>query len=213
MKDFVSKGEGKSRFLKSVSNFLTLYPDYETFVNALITGTLPVDFNGVNPVGVTEMGTPLNKATLLTDATATALELAGDDPTVDDALNALNTKAVIEVVSYVGTGQYGASNPCSISFSKAPKAVFFLGTGTGGTMPRVYDVANKNMLTPNSLTTSYELGRGFYYYGDGSYTGVPYAKISADGKSISWYAAQNSGGEAETQLNASGITYYFLGVW
>ena len=33
----------------------------------------------------TQEGTPLNKATLLSDATAAALGLAGDDPTVDEA--------------------------------------------------------------------------------------------------------------------------------
>lgn len=34
----------------------------------------------------TQIGTPLNKSTLLSDATVTALGLPGDDPTVDDAL-------------------------------------------------------------------------------------------------------------------------------
>lgn len=37
----------------------------------------------------TQEGTPLNKATLLSDATAAALGLAGDDPTVDEALATL----------------------------------------------------------------------------------------------------------------------------
>ena len=38
-------------------------------------------------------GTPLNKATLLSDETAAALELSGDDPTVNDALAFLASKS------------------------------------------------------------------------------------------------------------------------
>lgn len=91
MKDLVPKGTGNSRFLRSVSNFLSLYPNYEAFVAALVNGTLPVDFAGINTNGVTQVGTALTKANLLTDATATALGLSGD-PTVNDALYALSQK-------------------------------------------------------------------------------------------------------------------------
>ena len=92
MKDFVPKGTGNSRFLKSVSNFLSLYPSYEDFVAALVAGTLPIDLNGINAEGVTQVGTGLTKANFLTDATATALELSQADPTVNDALYALSQK-------------------------------------------------------------------------------------------------------------------------
>ena len=91
MKDLVPKGTGNSRFLRSVSNFLSLYPDYEAFVAALVDGTLPIDLAGINANGVTQVGTPLTKANLLTDATATALGLSGD-PTVNDALYTLSQK-------------------------------------------------------------------------------------------------------------------------
>lgn len=147
---------------------------------------------------------------LLNDsALATKLGLSGT-PSINDLFNGKNLYG--EVLSYQGNGQNGASYPCSLTFTSAPKAVFFLGTGTGGTTPYAYDVATKNMLTPNSLTTSYEVHRGFYLINE-TYTGVSYAKISADGKTISWYCAYNQGYEAESQLNALGVTYYFLGVW
>lgn len=54
----------------------------------------------------TQEGTPLNKATLLTDATAAALELESADPTVNDALYALSQKvphAEVHVMADVGT--------------------------------------------------------------------------------------------------------------
>lgn len=70
MQDGIIKGTGNSWNLKSVPNFLTLYPTYEAFVQGLIDGTLPVDLNGMNPTGWQQMGTILSKANLLKDATA-----------------------------------------------------------------------------------------------------------------------------------------------
>lgn len=70
MQDGIIKGTGNSWFLKSVPNFLTLYPTYESFVQAMVAGTLPIDLNGMNSSGWSKMGTALNKANLLKDATA-----------------------------------------------------------------------------------------------------------------------------------------------
>lgn len=46
-------------------------------------------------------GTPLNKATLLSDDTAAELKLTGDDPTVDDALKKLKTYANTPAFCYL----------------------------------------------------------------------------------------------------------------
>ena len=70
MTDGIIKGTGNSRYLKTVSNAPTQYPTYEAFIQALAAGTLPIDLNGINSTGWTQTGTPLNKANLLTDATA-----------------------------------------------------------------------------------------------------------------------------------------------
>lgn len=70
MQDLVTLGKGNSRFLKSVENFKDLYPTYNDFVAALVAGTLPIDLNGINTDGIKQAGTPLNKETLLKDATA-----------------------------------------------------------------------------------------------------------------------------------------------
>lgn len=89
MKDFVPLGSGNSRFLKTVNNAKTLYPTYDAFLNALVDGTLPIDLNGINSAGVAQMGTPLNKANLLTDSTAAKLGLS-TDASVNDALRELS---------------------------------------------------------------------------------------------------------------------------
>lgn len=67
MKDGIIKGNGNSRYLKSVADFLTQYPTYEAFAAALTAGTLPVDLNGINEDGWQQIGDFLGKASLLQD--------------------------------------------------------------------------------------------------------------------------------------------------
>lgn len=79
----------------------------------------------------TQEGTPLNKNSLLKDATAALFGL-GANAVPDDVLSEIktliannttlaNTKAEIATGSYTGTGTYGASNPNSLTFAFAPK--------------------------------------------------------------------------------------------
>lgn len=110
MKDMVPKGTGNSRYLRSVANFKTLYPTYDDFVNALVAGTLPIDLNGINVSGVTQIGTALSKATLLSDETALALGFgSSDDPTINDALYAL--RPWIPLAKYTTAGSYTFTVP------------------------------------------------------------------------------------------------------
>lgn len=88
MQDGIIKGTGNSRYLKSISNFLTQYPTYQDFVTALVAGTLPIDLNGINETGWDQLGTALNKANLLSDETAAALGLP-NTAVPDDAFNTL----------------------------------------------------------------------------------------------------------------------------
>lgn len=130
MQDAIIKGTGNSRKLRSVANFMALYPTYEDFAAALVAGTLPVDFNGINPNGWTQLGTPMNKANVLTDETATSMGLTAE-ATPNDAFSKIksltdlanlnaNTRAHIATGSYTGTGTYGASNPCRLTFDFIP---------------------------------------------------------------------------------------------
>jgi len=99
MKDGVIKGNGNSRYLKTVENALSLYSNYEAFMQAFIAGTLPVDFNGINAAGWSTQGTPLNKATLLDDNTEVTIWGNSANRTVNEAL------AVVGKHGYV-TGQF-----------------------------------------------------------------------------------------------------------
>jgi len=105
MQDAIINGSGNSRFLKSINEFLTLYPDYESFALALIEGTLPIDLNGINPAGWAQQGTPLNKANLLSDATETAIWGNTGNRTVDAALAQLFSSDLKLITgSYTGDG-------------------------------------------------------------------------------------------------------------
>lgn len=106
MLDAIAKNEGNSRYLKSVSNFLSVYPTYEAFVDGLVAGTLPIDLNGINPDGWAQEGTALDKANLLTDATAALVDL-GPETTPNEMFAALAGRIVLGTADLVS----GDSSP------------------------------------------------------------------------------------------------------
>lgn len=92
MRDTIIKGTGNSRYLKSSLEGITTW---EQFRAALLAGTLPIDLNGVNEEGMQQLGSPLNKATLLKDNTAGLYGLTAE-ALPDDVLQALaNNQAII----------------------------------------------------------------------------------------------------------------------
>lgn len=107
MQDAVPMGTGNSRYLKTAASALSQYPTYEDFMTALISGTFPVDFNGINPDGWAQQGTALNKANLLTDATAAMVDL-GSEATLNDVLAVL---ADVTPIKRGGTGSDDGTAP------------------------------------------------------------------------------------------------------
>lgn len=113
MQDGIIAGNGNSRYLKTVAAALSLYPKYEDFIDALIAGTFPIDLNGINASGWVQQGTPLNKANLFSDSTASSLGLSAANSPNDallklkqliDSSNAnANTRAKIATGSYIGS--------------------------------------------------------------------------------------------------------------
>lgn len=107
MQDMIIAGTGNSRYLKSsIDADITL----AELVSMLRAGTFPFDFNGINPAGITQDGTPLNTATLLSDDTAEKIwGTVNGNPTVNLALAArtLLTGSSAPTTSTVGTiGQF-----------------------------------------------------------------------------------------------------------
>lgn len=98
MIDSVLKGTGNSRFLKSAVPAGTSWADALAMLQA---GTFPIDFNGINTEGFQQVGTPLNKANLLKDATAAQIGLP-PSTTPDGMFQALAALAGVTYVMVVG---------------------------------------------------------------------------------------------------------------
>lgn len=98
MIDSVLNGTGNSRFLKSAVPAGTSWADALAMLQA---GTFPIDFNGVNTAGFQQVGTPLNKANLLKDATAAQIGLP-PSTTPDGMFQALAALAGVTYVMVVG---------------------------------------------------------------------------------------------------------------
>lgn len=93
MIDSVLKGTGNSRFLKSAVPAGTSWADALAMLQA---GTFPIDFNGINTEGFQQVGTPLNKANLLKDATAAQIGLPSST-TPDGMFQALGNTGELHV--------------------------------------------------------------------------------------------------------------------
>lgn len=102
----------------------------------------------------------------------------------------------IETGSYVGTGTYGQNNPNSLTFGFEPKLVIIAEASGSGYMIVFINGAN---------------GRGISY---GSATSI-YTTLSTtwQSKGISWYVNNAYNGlNANTQLNSSSSTYYYVAI-
>ena len=138
MTDGTIAGNGNSRYLKTIAQALTLYPTYQDFMSAMIAGTFPIDLNGINTAGWSRQGTPLNKANLLSDSTASALGLSSS-ATPNSALNSIASKiktiqndlSDLSEGTFV-TGTYTGDNAATrtINLGFKPKAVLVLYMGT-----------------------------------------------------------------------------------
>lgn len=108
--------------------------------------------------------------------------------------NAREGGAKIVTGSYVGTGTYGQSNPCKLTFDFAPKMLIFWGSGTATS---TYSSSHPAILRwgGTTLVTVSSYGANTFSY---------------DGNTVSWYLSY--GDSADSQWNASGNTYYYTAI-
>lgn len=210
--DTIIKGTGNSRTLKSVPNFLTRYPTFEAFGQALIAGTLPVDLSGVQSVGVQTSGTSYAKATCLPDAVEKAIWGNAANRNIGQALQQLRSlittaqtaadgKCKIATGSYVGTGLFGVDNPCSITFPFVPIIAMMPTYSTGGSN------ADRWLVPFVDLPTDYTMNKGFFRTNGSNILG--YGKKSPDGRTLYWYATTNlSNWESSVPLSQHNILNY-----
>ena len=151
----------------------------------------------------TQDGTPLNKANLLSDATAAAIKalLASqtENPvTPNEALNILTQavedvatvaagKCSMETSTYTGTGTYGSASPVTLTFPKKPTLLFVFSISGKGFMLMVTDK------TPGTVNT-------IVFYNGGTWSSV---NLSWQGSTLRFYNNQAD----SMQGNQSGSRY------
>lgn len=125
--------------------------------------------------------------------------------TTIEYLGKLGDKARVQVVSYVGTGTYGADNPCSITADFKIKLAMMLGYfATGyGLINMLAGSSATNILIASAIGTEYKQDDGFTV---DRYNHPAYGKISKDQKTFSWYGTDSRG----DYYNSSGYPYYIL---
>lgn len=119
---------------------------------------------------------------------------------VDSVASTLNTalasRARIQTGSYVGTGTYGSSNPCSLTFGFSPQLFILFGKANSNANYRDMIIAIKG---------GTQLGFTISHGTNPDAAGGDGITFSWGSKTLNWYATY-----LNKQLNASGVTYNWL---
>lgn len=107
--------------------------------------------------------------------------------TTIEYLGKLGDKARVQVLSYVGTGTYGAYNPNSLTFDFVPKAIMVRDNGQG----------------MRFLEAIYGMEFAVVKYSDGSFVSMIWNK-----KTVSWYSAS----DPYYQMNSNGSKYFAIAI-
>ena len=169
----------------------------------------------------TQDGTPLNKDSLLKDTTSALFGL-GADAVPDDAFQKIKTlinnvqssadsKARIQIGSYVGTGTYGANNPCSLTFNFEPNIVAIFAKhseyGYGDALSLEDNFSATFIKDVTCSTMEWWSNSKVYYH-----------VVSWANNKLSWYSlakdqyGQTSAGNSEAQLNKETVIYYYYAI-
>lgn len=124
---------------------------------------------------------------------------SGVNSEVSALTNLINSGAKIQTGSYVGTGTYGSSNPCTLTFDFVPKLVVIgCGNNYDSSTYMVYS-GNNIFAAPNfqGMRVNETLSRDDHLY----------TLTYRIGDSVAtWWSVQN----ADIQFNYIGTTYYYV---
>ena len=114
MENLVPLGTGNSRLMKSNIPASTTLAQ---LIQMLNKGTFPYDIGPLNPAGISQQGTPLNKATLFSDQTMAKYPSGIEDP--DGALDWLKDNAGAAIGTYPAAMDITAGDVCDVVDGKA----------------------------------------------------------------------------------------------
>lgn len=210
MIDSVLKGTGNSRFLKSAVPAGTSWADALAMLQA---GTFPIDFNGINTEGFQQVGTPLNKANLLKDATAAQIGLP-PSTTPDGMFQALGNTGELHVwKKTVVTGT------AKVELEPAVSGYIVSNNGSNYNQTIKYSstIDEKGNLSGSitTLTVSYNTSNSDLFVLKGKYFEAGTTEISSNLKSPGgvWYIPNDASIQYITgQPNTTGYPYYYTHV-
>lgn len=210
MIDSVLKGTGNSRFLKSAVPAGTSWADALAMLQA---GTFPIDFNGINTAGFQQVGTPLNKANLLKDATAAQIGLP-PSTTPDGMFRALGNTGELHVWrKTVVTGT------AKVELEPAVSGYIVSNNGSNYNQTIKYSSAidEKGNLsgTITTLTVAYNTSNSDLFVLKGKYFEAGTTEISSNLKSPGgvWFIPNDASIQYITgQPNTTGYPYYYTHV-
>lgn len=193
MENLVPLGTGNSRLMRSNIPAGTTWEQARAMLNA---GTFPYDTGPLNAAGISQQGTPLNKATLLKDATAALFGLtntAVPDDVLAKIADLIDGGPKIATGSYVGTGKHGSKNINILTFKFDPKLVIV--TKNDGTDLRtgtilIYNQKYSAGFVGGDTLHNLELTIGWYP------------------NKVQWFSPNS----ADYQLNKSGMTYFYWAI-
>ena len=113
--------------------------------------------------------------------------------------------AKIQTGSYVGTGTYGSSAPCSLTFDFVPKLVIIQGTGTASSISNDYKIVALNGINTASSLFFENLNTNVGWF--------LMVAITWNGNTMQWYALdgyQDVKASSSSQLNSNNNTYYYI---
>ena len=119
---------------------------------------------------------------------------------------ALDGKARIQTGSYVGTGTYGASNPCSLTFDSRKTFFYIWNQSKFAIVTRNYTDGFFQVFLAN-LTAEYKIIGSQSV--SGRYTSVYMKKTDME---ITWYASGELSESASLQQNIKNTVYYYLAI-
>ena len=190
-------GDYKGKYIKHKS-------DDKTKVTSFFPGDGNIGYVAEDAVTTVEQTSGTYK---LTATITSGAYLISSTPVVHgdtmEYLGCLGDKARVQVLSYVGTGTQGASNPCSITADFPMKMVVyaFAENLTNSAPKYIYQILDW-------VSTSYSSKQGLGSDSNGTLMG----KKSADSKTLSWYIDTSYTDQAWVQLNESGKKYTFLAI-
>ena len=180
--------------------------DYDTLYPKTIASQIPDVYSKTNTITaetLSQLGLSADK--LPNDAFQQIKTL------IDNVQVSADSKARIQTGSYVGTGTYGANNPCSLTFDFEPNIVAIFAKhseyGYGDALSLEDNFSATFIKDVTCSTMEWWSNSKVYYH-----------VVSWANNKLSWYSfakdqyGQTSAGNSEAQLNKETVIYYYYAI-